>query len=84
MGEKSELRKLVRDFSAEMREKLLAKADRGWRGWNATYYREIFRSLLVEHVSKGDWVDVANFAAFLWYLDQRAPKRPLARGEGDG
>ena len=72
MSEKAALRTLVKDFSAEMREKLLAKADQGWVGWDHPNYRLDLEQKLFAHVLRalrGDsrqWVDVANFAAFLW------------------
>lgn len=75
MGEKTELRNLVRQFSAEQYAKLNRKVDLGWLGWDDPGNRDDFKTRLIEHVVKEDWVDVANFAAFLWYLDCR-------RGDG--
>lgn len=74
-NERTMLRQLVREFSSEMREKLLAKADAGWGGWDIKIYKKTLEEKLVHHLVralKGDakqWVDVANFAAFLWYLE---------------
>ena len=72
MGDKTELRRLVTEFSSEMRSKLAAKADAGWCGWNAMNLPDsVLEEKLFAHAARAmrdpkQWVDVANFAAFLW------------------
>lgn len=59
---------LVDAFAAEMKSKLLASAlVKGRAGWDDPRWpvAEI-KQRLCDHVAKGDPVDVANFAAFLW------------------
>ena len=70
-ADKQALCALVDEFSAEMKRKLIEKVDRdGYAGWDSEEWSvdEIERCLL-EHVDKGDPVDVANFAAFMWNHD---------------
>lgn len=65
-AEKRALSKLVSDFHLQMRAKLHAKAGEkaGWA--DNTFTVEKIKEALIEHVLKGDPVDVANFAAFWW------------------
>lgn len=71
------VRQLVREFSREMREKLLVKTGDGWSGWNTEGFQPACREGLAIHLVRaldGDaaqWVDVANFAAFLWWMEAR-------------
>lgn len=83
MGERTDLRALVRDFSSEMRQKLLSKEDDGWFGWDDVYAERHklprrLQEALMSHVVRAiddpkQWIDVANFAAFLWNLATREP-----------
>ena len=70
-----ELQRMVRDFSGEMRDKLAHKASRhggGWVGGREPRYRRPVVDGLMTHLGRaleGDdsqWVDVANYCAFLW------------------
>ena len=76
-SEQKQLVAMVDDFARQMKEKLLAKEKDGWTGWRETHYRSNFQRRLVAHAIEaiqGDnrqWVDVANFAAFLNYLRKR-------------
>lgn len=65
-AEKRALRYLGDIFSEKMREKMYAKAGEkaGWAEDSFTV--EKIKAALVEHILKGDPVDVANFAAFWW------------------
>lgn len=59
---------LVDAFADVMKYKLLlAAVDKMKSGWNDPRWSEDeIVNALREHVDKGDPVDVANFAAFLW------------------
>ncbi len=77
---KSMIEKLVKEFSAKMLEKLNTKRLDGWTGWNDRTMRGEFVTRLLEHARradlgvKGQWVDVANFAAFLDRIETRERK----------
>ena len=75
MGEKRGLEKLVERFSGAMLEKLKAKRRSGYTGWDRRIPAEDLERRLADHMVRAihdpkQWVDVANFAAFLWYRDQ--------------
>lgn len=69
--DKAAIDALVDAFAAELRAKLHAKVDDGRRGWDDPDWDtlEIIRAML-EHVPKGDPIDVAAFAAFWWNRTQ--------------
>jgi hypothetical protein len=78
MGDRTRLRKLVQKFSAAMRVKLLSKQDRGWENWDVPAFREKLVVDLISHLLRAadgkhpeQWVDIANYAAFLWHLDAK-------------
>ena len=83
--ERQEIQKLVRDFSSRMRAKLLKKLGRGWSGWRDDDFREKLENDLLIHLRlalQGDatqWVDVANYAAFLDYQSRQPPKPKVRR-----
>jgi len=57
-----------------MKQKLLSKRSDGMRDWDSPAYRSLLVQRLLLHVAQGmedgkQWVDVANFAAFLWWMD---------------
>lgn len=68
---------LVERFAAEMLRKLKKKQRGGWSGWNALYNKEDFERRLMLHALRGvhgetgQWVDVANFAAFLDNIERQ-------------
>ena len=68
----------VDDFSFEMKAKLGRKFCEGKEGWSAeddpTWCVKHIRDRLIEHCHKGDPIDVANFALFLWYHERRRAK----------
>ena len=77
------LKSLVADFSAEMYEKLRHKQDCGWGGWNeeCQVSDEELETDLMKHIGRArsdpkQWIDVANYAAFLW---RRAQRREVKR-----
>ena len=62
---------LSRDFSTQMECKLLKKALEGRKGWDdPAWTQEQIKAAIIEHVNKGDMVDVANLAMFLWNRQQ--------------
>ena len=67
--EKYELEKLVNSFACEMKKRLIQKMEAGYLGWR-TMPPEFLQSGLKENSISEDWIDVANFAAFLWYQNQ--------------
>ncbi len=62
---------MVDQFSKRMKEKLVAKANRRFAGWDCESYRADLERKLFSHAMRGiqgdgnQWLDVANFAAFL-------------------
>ena len=78
MGEARALDTLVNRFAEVMRRKLMRKLSTGYSGWDDPDWTEAsIRAAMIEHVEKGDPVDIANFAAFLW---NRAPERAGRNG----
>lgn len=67
-AEFSALDTLVDQFAAAMKAKLRRAAlERGRSGWDDPAWSvDDVRAALLQHVEKGDPVDVANFAAFWW------------------
>ena len=57
----------VRDFSDQLRQKLVHKWLEGKSGWDDHdwSYEDIVKQL-IEHIEKGDMLDVAAFAMFAW------------------
>lgn len=55
-------------FSHAMAAKLRAKSRQGRGGWHRPDECSIddLRRMLVEHVEKGDPIDIANFAMMIW------------------
>ena len=66
MSEKLKLKSCISLFSREMYQKLCLKDDAGWSGWDCEQHTNRFKEQLVLHALRGQWVDAANFAAFLW------------------
>jgi len=52
-------------FIATMEGALLTKKRIGWRGWD-TMNVHTLKTRLLKNVEEGDWIDVANYAFFLW------------------
>ncbi len=58
---------ITEGFRNAMLSKLRRKAVEGKSGWDdPDWTKEQILEALKEHVEKGDMVDVANFAMFLW------------------
>ena len=73
LTERQQLQMVVREFGAVMLAKLQTKRLRGFTGWNATNLPDsVLERGLMDHVARAmrdpkQWIDVANFAAFLWW-----------------
>ncbi len=63
----------VNAFAEAMRAKLkLSREIKGRGGWQNTDSVKL-REMMIEHISKGDMVDVANFAMMIWHNNQQKP-----------
>lgn len=56
-------------FSDAMHRKIVNKFKEGKRGWDDPSIKEPLKKALLEHFEKGDMVDVANFAMFIWNIE---------------
>ncbi len=75
MTDRKKLRAAVEAFSTEMEKKLLDKLDDGFFGWDMEENDFNFRCNLMIHLEKKDYVDVGNFAMFLWLQQLNAESR---------
>jgi hypothetical protein len=57
-------------FFAEMESTLIRQQSRGWTGWGQISTKRLTERLL-DNAKRGEWVDVANFALFLWVRKQK-------------
>ena len=57
----------VNKFAQIMLDKLIKKSRQGWNDWQ-NCHPDVFRKSLIEHIEKGDPIDVANIAFFLYQL----------------
>jgi len=69
-----ELWTLVDRLAQAMKERLAQQALRGWTGWQDPVHVPSFRGRLHRNADAGDWIDVANFAAFLWWHKREREK----------
>lgn len=69
---------LVRRFAEAMALKLLAAEKKyGYSShWASPEWMDECKALLLEHLNKGDPVDVANYCAFLWFHKEKTPSVP--------
>lgn len=72
-------------FAQMMKEKLTKKRAEGRDGWNDPKRCSVqyLNQLLLEHVEKGDPVDVANFCMMLRHYNARITAQPTASSSGD-
>lgn len=70
-----DLEQRVNEFSKVMLEKLIKKSRQGWNDWQ-NCQPDVFRKSLIEHIEKGDPIDVANIAFFLYQL-KASTNKPL-------
>ena len=65
------IRMLVNALTSKMKEKLLNKMHHGCGGWdNPEWTIDQIKQAIIHHVEKGDFIDVANLAAFAWNRDE--------------
>ena len=64
----------VDKLAQAMKSKLAKKREQGYHGWETCKHGDLVQ-LLINHVDKGDPIDVANFCAFLF-----ARGEPLTQG----
>jgi len=68
--EADEDNKAVDAFAAALKRKLAKKRKDGRHGWK-TCAPDDLAVMLVEHVEKGDAIDIGNFAMMLWHVQGR-------------
>lgn len=73
------LEKLVNEFGDQMKQRLIEGSARGYKGWTHAEEKEsdlwasgheLFIRRLLAAASQRRWIDVANYAAFLWNLEK--------------
>lgn len=76
----------VDKFAAAMKAKMAKQRAKGYDGWDdeAACPVDRLQSMLVEHVAKGDPVDVGNFAMMLFNRDARTTMPQQAASVPDG
>ena len=57
-------------FNSEMLKKILKKGRQGYTGWDTQRCAAFMQRQLSKHAKKGDYIDTANIAMFLWFLQQ--------------
>lgn len=69
-------------FAIEMKEKLAKKRAQGRGGWEDKQLCPAYRlqQMLIEHLSKGDPVDIGNFAMMIWNRGEQVAA-PSVQGE---
>ena len=70
-----DLERRIEEFSERMLRKLKHKSRQGFNNWR-NCPPELFRKSLTEHIEKGDPVDVANIAFFLYQLGAQTNNAP--------
>lgn len=70
----------IDNFAQAMKEKMAKQRAKGYSGWESRSEcsAESLRSMLIDHIKKGDPVDVGNFAMMLFNRgDKTSPPLPL-------
>lgn len=70
-------------FAHAMKQKLAQKREQGRGGWE-TCPPEILSKMLIDHIAKGDPVDVANFCMMLHQTGNRIVEQPRPAQQSDG
>lgn len=66
-AEQKALEACIEDFTQQLRQKLIHKLHQNKSGWDdPDWSRAHIIRCLLEHVEKGDMLDVAAFAMFAW------------------
>jgi hypothetical protein len=79
------IEKLVKDISGLMKLKLIDKMREGYYGWDnlEEFPTSILEDKLKAHIEKGfdlkNMIDIANFAAMIWYRRERELIEKLAK-----
>lgn len=60
--------KFIFDFAQQMASRLYDEMIAGRTGWNDPDQIDHYKRRLIQNVKDGHWVDVANYAFFLWVL----------------
>ena len=66
------LERCVEVFSEDMLYKLKNKFLQGYDGWDDPNTLDFLKESLKSHMDKGDMVDVANLAMFIWNIENGA------------
>ena len=69
-----DMKEVRRKFVKAMRNRTEQKSLEGFDGWAEPDWRRSMRGRIDTKIKQGKWVDVANFAMFLWNLDGRKSK----------
>jgi len=81
-AEQEALATLMSSFTEAMFEKLMAKMNAGYHGWDIKdpVMIELLKNRLADNVNRGDWIDVANVSMLLWNMQQpdNAPQNSVA------
>ncbi len=64
-----ELCDLILRAQSRQISRLVSKTQKGWSGWDQHHYRDSMCKALLKNAHQGQWIDVMNFAMFLWHLD---------------
>ena len=68
--EQNKLIECLGRFQALMLKKMFKKGRQGHSGWDRKENAGYMQRQLTEHAKKGDYLDCANIAMFLWNLEQ--------------
>ena len=81
-AEQEALASLMNVFSETMFKKILMKRQQGYHAWDKKTpdMIELLKTRLQENLNRGDWVDVANLAMFLWNMQQS--DKPVVPADG--
>lgn len=63
---------LLDAFAKEVGAKIFTKLEEGYTGWDDPQKVNEFRKKLLTNFEKGDMVDVAALAMFLWNLNEQS------------
>jgi hypothetical protein len=64
-----------------MKEKMLLKYKQGLRGWDDVKQKDLIELKLMSNHSRRGWIDVANFAMMLHFIDEM--EKPIELKEND-
>ena len=70
-AEQTALGTLLDAFAKEVGQKIFLQMQKGYQGWDKPETIESMRQKLLTNLERGDMVDVAALAMFLWNLQQR-------------